>query len=189
MEFTNINFAICATIFETLLVIGTAPTIPIIRLCAMTGATICYYFGTLFLITAFLTQYRFHLPFHMSSTPKGSLWRPALLAMLEDSGAIEGRCELAFRQAVMARYEASPLFRRMMLNLSWLWGVGFLAIAIVTTVLIMTIQNDHIAFGVGWGLPYVWAAIYTLGTVVFVKRSLKEERRLWNRDHEMMAVK
>jgi len=178
LEFTNVNLALVATIFEIEIVFGTWPDDPIIRLCAMTSATICYYFGLLFLITAFLTQFRYRLPFYMSSTPKGSFWRPALLAILEDSGAIEGRGELAWRQAVMTRYEASPLFRKMLLRLTWWWGVGFLVVGVITTVLIGVLEAN-IAFGVGWGLPYIFAAVFSVTTVYFVKSSLKEERIEW----------
>jgi hypothetical protein len=99
--------------------------------------------------------------------------------MIEDSGAIEGRGEVAWRQAVMKRYEVSPLFRLMVLRLSWFCGFGYLVTAIVTTILILVLKED-VAFGVGWGLPYVGAGVYMIGTIVFVKRSLREERRLWN---------
>ncbi|PMD33973.1 hypothetical protein L207DRAFT_498560 [Hyaloscypha variabilis F] len=178
LEFTNVNFAICASTFETLLLIGTFPEKPIVRLCAMPSATMCYYLGTLFLVTAFLTQKGYHLPFPMSSTPKGALWRPALLAILEDSGAIEARGELAHREAVMKRYEASPPFRRMLVRLTWFWGISLMIIAIVTTVLIVSLE-ERVAFGVGWGLPYVWSGLFGLWTVRFVKKSLKEERAAW----------
>ncbi|KAE9366731.1 hypothetical protein N431DRAFT_350916 [Stipitochalara longipes BDJ] len=178
LEFTNVNFAICASIFETLLLIGTFPDKPIVRLCAMPSATICYYLGTLFLITAFFTQKGYHLPFPISSTPKGALWRPALLAILEDTGAIEARGELAQREAVLKRYEASPPFRRMLLRLTWFWGICLMIIAIVTTILIVSLE-ERLAFGVGWGLPYIWSILFGLWTVGFVKRSLKEERAAW----------
>jgi hypothetical protein len=187
LEFTNVNFAICASIFETILVIGTAPTEPIIRLCAMVPATICYYTGTLVLVTAFLTQKNYRLPFPMSSTPKGAPWRPALLAILEDTGAIEARGEVAHREAVIKRYERSPLFRRMLLRLTWLWGFGLIIIAIVTTIVIMVLK-ENVTFGVGWGLPFVWAAMFGLWTWRFVRRSLEEERRLWNSDENSGAM-
>lgn len=114
----------------------------------------------------------------MSSTPKGSVWRPALAVMLEDFGSIEGRREVAFRQAVMRRYEASPLFREMLLRLTWMWGFGLLFIAILATILIMVLK-ENIAFGVGWGLPFVWVAVYMIWSIVFVKKSLKVERETW----------
>ncbi len=146
----------------------------------MVPASICYYTGFLFLITALLTQKGYRLPFNMSSTPKGALWRPALLAMLEDTGSIEARCEVAHREAVMRRYESSPLFRNMLLRLTWLWGFGLLAIAVVSTVLIAVLK-ESIAFGVGWGLPYVWVALFGAWTMMFVKRCLLEERTAWSR--------
>lgn len=63
-------------------------------------------------------------------------------------------------------------------RLSWLWGVGFLVIAIITTILISALE-ENVAFGVGWGIPYVFATIYSIGTIFFVKTSLREERRVW----------
>ncbi|KAE8452555.1 hypothetical protein EG329_013814 [Mollisiaceae sp. DMI_Dod_QoI] len=178
LEFTNVNFAICASIFEIVLVIGTAPDDPLLRICTLPSAIICYYLGVLFLLTSILTHYQVLLPFEMSSTPKGTPFRPALLAILEDSGAIEYRGELTARHAVLRRYEASPLFRKMIQRLSWFWGVGFLMIAMITTILIFSLE-ENVAFGVGWGVPYVWATIFVLGTIFFVKASLREERRVW----------
>lgn len=100
------------------------------------------------------------------------------MAILEDTGAIEARGELAHREAVIKRYEASPLFRRMLLRLTWFWGIGLMSIAIVTTILIVSLK-ETVAFGVGWGLPYVWSALFGLWTVRFVKKSLSEERAAW----------
>ncbi|KUJ16684.1 uncharacterized protein LY89DRAFT_645551 [Mollisia scopiformis] len=178
LEFTNVNFALCASIFEIVLVIGTSPESPLLRICTLPSAIICYYLGILFLLTSTLTHYQVPIPFEMSSTPKGAPFRPALLAILEDSGAIEYRGEVPARLAVLRRYEASPLFRRMIQRLSWFWGVGFLVIAIITTILIFSLEEE-VAFGVGWGVPYVWATIYAIGTIIFVKASLREERRVW----------
>jgi hypothetical protein len=144
----------------------------------MPSATICYYLGIIFLISAFLTQRGYRLPFDMSSTPKGAIWRPALLAILEDTGAIEARGELAHREAVMKRYEASPPFRRMLLRLTWFWGISLMIIAIATTILIVALE-ERIAFGVGWGVPYLWSTLFGIWTVRFVKRNLTDERIAW----------
>jgi hypothetical protein len=114
----------------------------------------------------------------MSSTLKGAPWRPALVAILEDAGAIEARGEVAYREAVMKRYESSPLFRSMLLRLTWFWGISLLITAVVTTILIASLE-ERVAFGVGWGLPYVLSAVFGLWTIRFVKRSLNEERIAW----------
>ena len=178
LEFTNANFVICASIFEINLIIGMAPEDPLLRICILPSTIICYYLGILFLVTSTLTHFRVSLPFAMSSTPRGTPFRPALLAIIEDSASIEARGELAARLAVMKRYESSPLFRKIIERLSWFWGIGCIVIAIITTILIFSLE-EKVAFGVGWGLPYILATILVLVSIVFVKASLKEERRVW----------
>ena len=125
------------------LVIGTAPNNPILRLCAMTSATASYYLGFLFLFSSVMTSLRYPLPFNMSSTPKGSPWRPAMYAFVEDFIANEMRGEKAFRTQMTRRYETSSMFRRMIATLSWCWGVGFLTVAITTTVLVMLLPETR----------------------------------------------
>jgi hypothetical protein len=78
----------------------------------------------------------------------------------------------------MKRYEASPPFRRMLLQLTRFWGIAFMIIAIVTTILIVALE-ERIAFGVGWGVPYLWSTLFGLWTVRFVKRNLTDKRTTW----------
>ena len=147
----------------------------------MPSPTICFYLGFLFCGSAILTQLRWRLPFNMSSTPKGSPWRPALFGFIEDAGAIEGQGGVEYRKQLMKRYEMSPRFRRMILLLSWGWGLGLLGIASVATVLIMVIDTD-IGFGLGWGLPYIFAGIYVFFTVRFVRSQVARERAEWGKE-------
>jgi len=186
LEFLEVNILIVITLVEIELIAGTAPSKPFIRVCAMPSPTICFYLGFLFCGSAILTQMGKRLPFNMSSTEKGSVWRPALLAFIEDAGAIEGQGGVQYRTNVMRRYEVSPFFRRMILLLSWGWGLGFLCIATVATVLIMELEED-IGFGVGWGLPWIWGLLWSFLTVWFVKRSLEEERAWW-RNKEVIST-
>lgn len=182
LEFFHLNIALVVSLFETELVIGTSPTNPILRLCAMPAATICFYFGFVFLLSSTFTAFKYCLPFNMSSTPKGSLWRPVLYAFIEDFGAVDMHGEQAFRMAMMQRYETSFMFRRMIQTLSWCWGIGFLVTATIATVLIM-ILPVMVGFGVGWVTPFVCAAVMAALSVVYVKRSLREERAAWSKDH------
>lgn len=140
----------------------------------MPSPTICFYLGVVLCGSAILTQLRVKLPFNMSSTPRGTPWRPALVAFIEDAGSIEGRGGLQYRENVMKRYEASHVFRHMVLMLTWFWGIGLLTAATIATALIMTLSYDR-GFGVGWGLPWVWSAAWTLLTMVYVKRELRRE--------------
>ncbi|KAG9238088.1 hypothetical protein BJ875DRAFT_451917 [Amylocarpus encephaloides] len=178
LEFLHINLLLCITAFEIELIIGTIPHHPWVRLVAMPSPTICFYFGFLLCGTAVLTQMKKRLPFNMSSTPKGSLWKPALLAFVEDGGGIEGQGGVQYREAVMKRYEVSPRFRRMILLLSWIWGLGLIFIAVVSTILIILL-NVHIGFGVGWGLPWAFSAVYSIMTVMVVKSQLRKEKAEW----------
>lgn len=179
----QVNIAIVVAIVEIELIAATAPSNPIVRLCAMPNPSICFYLGCMFLTTAVLHSMQYRLPFNMSSTPKGSICPPALYTFIEDSVSIEGRGEIGYRHALRDRYTASPLFRRMLLTLTWAWGVGLVVAAIVSTVLVMEMQ-EHIAFGMGWGVPFVLLAVYAAITIVFVRRSLGEEKRLWRQKAE-----
>jgi hypothetical protein len=89
LEFLQINTLIVIILVEVELVAGTSPSNPIVRLCAMPSPTICFYIGFLFVVSAILTHIRVKLLFNMSSTEKGTPQRPALLAFVEDAGAIE----------------------------------------------------------------------------------------------------
>lgn len=178
LEFFHINTLITIFLVELELIIATAPATPILRLCAMPSPTICFYYGIVLTSTAIFTKLKWKLPFHMSSTPKGHVWRPAMYAFIEDCGAIEARGEMEYREKLNARYEASPLFRKMIMQLSWFWGIGLICIATVSTILVFTITRD-VAFGLGWGLPYVFMIVWALLTVVFAQRSLKREKAVW----------
>lgn len=172
------NIAIIIFLIEVELVIGTAPNNPILRLCSMTSATASYYLGFLFLFSSIMASLRRPLPFNMSSTSKASPWRPALYGFVEDFIANEMRGEKAFRAQLKRRYETSSMFRRMIAILSWCWGVGFLIVAVATTVLVMRLP-ESVVFGVGWGLPYLCSAIMAMITLVFVKWSLRREGEYW----------
>ncbi len=187
MEFLQVNILIVITLVEIELVAGTAPNKPIVRLCAMPSPTICFYMGFLFIGSSILTQLRKPLPFNMSSSDKGTPWKPALLAFVEDAGAIEGQGGVDYRRQVMKRYEVSARFRRMMLVLTWCWGVGLIIIAIVATVLIMEL-SENIGFGVGWGLPWVWSAGCAFVTIAYVKYQLRTEKAEW-REKEARGIR
>lgn len=178
MEFLQINILIVVSLVEIELVAGTAPSNPIVRLCAMPSPTICFYMGFLFCTSALLTQMRKPLPFNMSSSDKGTPWKPALLTFVEDAGAIEGQGGVEYRRQVMKRYEVSWRFRRMMLTLTWAWGIMLICIATVATVLIMEL-NEDIAFGVGWGLPWAWCTGWGFASVAYVKYQLRTEKAEW----------
>jgi hypothetical protein len=185
LEFLHVNLMIAIALVEIELVVATAPSNPILRLCAMPSPTLTFYFGFLFIISAILTQMKARLPFNMSSTEKGSLWRPALYAFMEDACAIEAQGGLSYRHQLRARYDASPLFRRMLLRLSWMWGIGLIAAAIATTVLVMVLPEIE-AFGVGWGVPWAMYMLLGAGTIFLCHHDLNKERAEWRLKDEII---
>jgi len=84
LEFFHVNIAIIVCLVELELVVGTSLNDPILRLCAMTSATASYYLGFLCIFSSIMTSFRRPLPFNMSSTSKGSPWRPAIYSIVED---------------------------------------------------------------------------------------------------------
>lgn len=89
-------------------------------------------------------------PFRVSSTPKGGLVKPGVYTFVEDIVAVNGNAGRPFREALAARYDASPIFRRMILHLSLFWSVSSLVVAIVLTVVICIHEvSDPVAYGVG----------------------------------------
>jgi len=187
MEFLQVNILIVITLVEIELVAATAPHNPIIRLCAMPSPTICFYMGFLFCVSAILTQMRQPLPFNMSSSEKGTPWKPALLAFIEDAGAIEGQGGVEYRSQVLKRYAVSSRFRHMILALTWGWGIMLLCVATVATILVMLL-DENVAFGVGWGLPWAWCTGWAFISVSYVKCQLKREKAEWAKKETVGAA-
>jgi len=77
----------------------------------------------------------------------------------------------------MARYNVSPLYRNMLVQLNWAWALSAYAIAGATFAMVMTIPAE-IAYGLGWGIPCAWAIIGAGLTTWWVKRSVRIERQL-----------
>lgn len=163
------------------LIVGSIPENPPIRLLSMPLATALYAFGSFMLIVDIMRQFRIPSPVRMSSQPKGSVLRPAIYTFIEDVVAVDGSGGTAYRERLNARFEASHIFRQMLHRLTLFWGVGAEVMAVVTTILVFTLDKDP-AYVVGWTAPFVWAGVWTLGTVWYVKKDLKLEAERWGQD-------
>lgn len=91
--------------------------------------------------------------------------RPGVFTLMEDVVAVDGGGGQDFRQALVARYEASKEFRSMLQQLNWAWGSASLLVAIVTTVLVFVVENEDAAFALG-----AYAAISTKDSMLTVDR-------------------
>lgn len=124
-------------------------------------------------------------PITISSVKKGSHCRPGVYTIIEDIIAVDGSGNLQFRAALDKRYQASPEFRNMLAKLSLFWSIPGLAIAAGVTAAIWTVPIG-VAFGIGWAVPFVWAAVWAVITVLWVPRMMRQERRAWERANNLV---
>jgi len=175
----NLSIAWIAVMIE--LIVGTVPHEPPIRLLAMPVPSMVFAFGVELLIVDTLRIYGVRSPVRISSLPAGSLLRPGIYSLIEDIVAVDGSGGTEFRQRLNLRYQASKMFRLMLHRLTLFWAAGALSVAVLSTILIFTLQKDA-AYVVGWTVPFIWAGIWAIITTKWVQRSLKEEERVWQEE-------
>jgi len=112
--------------------------------------------------------------------PKGARVPPLVYTLMEDIVAVDGNGGKAYRAALQARYDASARFRTLVAQLNWFWGVSGFTLGVALIAIIWSIPQE-VAYGVGWGSPLVFAALWAAATVFWAKRSLRLERELWCR--------
>ncbi len=142
-------------------------------------------------------------PFRISSTDKGEQVKPGVYYFIEDIVAVNANAGRPFREALAARYQASPIFRRLIKHQSLFWSVPALVIAIVLTVVVCVhTVSDPVAYGVGesshlylpipegqannsigWAVPFIWAGLWVPITLLWVRREMREERDSWELDN------
>ncbi|KAF2491263.1 hypothetical protein BU16DRAFT_469383 [Lophium mytilinum] len=176
LDFFQLSF-IGGFVVSTLeLVIGSLPERPNVRLMAMPGSSLLFYVGAQLLLVTLLHMGTYSSPVRLSSTARGSVCRPAVYYLIEDVVAVDGGGGVDYREALNVRYEASPMFRRLLLRLSFFWSIGALAMATIVTILVYAI-NEGVAYGIGWGIPFVWAAVWAIITTKWAQMALAEEER------------
>ena len=160
------------------LVIGTIPRYPYIKLLAMVNPSMLCVISLVIFTLDVASLLHVRAPFRISSIAKGELVRPGIYTLLEDVVSVDLHGGYAFRARLNERWEESPLFRRLLYQLSILWSLpGLLVSAACTIAIFMTV--DDVGFAFGWGLPYVWAILWTAVTVVIVNRGLGKEKQEW----------
>jgi hypothetical protein len=101
---------------------------------------------------------------------------------MEDVVAVNASAGRPYREALSARYAASPRFRRMLLIQSWFWSIPALVLAVPLTVISVIPQVPATAaYGVAWAVPFLWAVVWGIITVRWCKREMVRERIEWER--------
>jgi hypothetical protein len=120
-------------------------------------------------------------PVRISSLPRGSKLRPPVYTVIEDIVAVDGAGGKAYRAALNERYKASPIFRRLIAEMSVFWGGGALIMGVVLIALLASPRVDPIVtFGLAWGAPWVWAVLWASLTFWWVMRRLRVELETWS---------
>lgn len=84
---------------------------------------------------------------------------PGVYYIMEDIIAVNAGAGRPFREALAARYAASPRFRRMIKTQSLFWSIPSLVVAVVCTVVIVIHPvSKEVAYGVGTFLTSLLSA-------------------------------
>lgn len=158
------------------------------RLVSIPAALLMFFLATLTLLSLILNGLKVKLPFRFGSLGAGNVLRPAVYYIVEDVVAVDGNGGLEYREAWTKRYETSPVFRKMILELSIGWMLAFYVLAGLFTGLIFWLPKEAV-YAVGWAGPFPLAGLLAVWTVFYVKCMLKEEAEKPNgsREHDERA--
>jgi hypothetical protein len=169
------------TVLTGILIGGSIPGEPLVRVLAMPMAVGNIIMGFMFIISGIAVHRKMKLPFRMSSHVKGSVCPPITYTIIEDVIAVDAGAGKVYRAALLQRYNGSPRFRKMLIQLVWFWGIPSVIVGTVLLALIFTIKKE-VAYGLGWAVPNIWAGIWTILTILWVRRSLRIEKETWKTD-------
>ncbi|KAF2098429.1 hypothetical protein NA57DRAFT_39199 [Rhizodiscina lignyota] len=177
-DITNWIFVASITATTALLIIGAAPHIVWLRVLSMPGPALLLVLGICLALITLYSLAGWKAPFRISSTPKGGKVNPGIYYVVEDIIAVNAAGGLPFREGWAARYEASPIFRKMIRDQSLFWSIGAICMGTVLTVIVCTIKKE-VAYGVGWATPFVWAAVWAGISVPWVRYMMHQETLTW----------
>lgn len=176
MDYFNWNFIFGFIYITILIVVSTVlkPAEP--RIAALPLSLLLFQVCLQLLAAQALMAMNVRYPFRFSSMAKGEILRPALYSIIEDIVAVDGGQGTRFRESFSERYLASAPIKTLLKEMDLLWGVSGVAVAVVVVVLIWELHDVDAAWVIGWTVPWLWAAISTLITVVRTKSALAKER-------------
>ncbi|KAG9783079.1 hypothetical protein KCU88_g3144, partial [Aureobasidium melanogenum] len=183
-DITHWIFVLTIAVVTALLIVGSAPHIVWLRILSLPGPALLFALGgSIFIITMWSLSGR-RAPFRISSTPKGGEVYPGVYYLIEDVIAVNASAGRPYREALAARYKASPRFRRMIKQQSLFWSIPSLIIAVACTIVIVIHPvPKEVGYGIGWGVPFLWACIWSAISVPWVRRAMHKETVTWEEDY------
>jgi hypothetical protein len=131
---------------------------------------------------------RIRVPLRVSSLPPNSPLPPLTYTMVEDIVAVDGGGGLAFRHAWAHRYQSSLVMRRLLRSLALWWGATGIVIGAILIAAAWT-APENTAYGLGYGMRWLWAMIGAAATIVYVHEKLQEEARDWPTVHRDVQLR
>ncbi|KAG6008914.1 hypothetical protein E4U21_003727 [Claviceps maximensis] len=183
-DMLNWTSTLTITVVTTLFVVGSAPHNVWLRVLCMPAPAILYCLGGVLAIMMLYTVMGWKAPFRISSTAKGEEVLPPVYYFIEDTVAVNAGAGRPYREALAARYEASPRFRSMLYKQSLFWSIPSLVLAAGLTV--VAVHPDvpaTVAYGICWAVPFLWCAVWGAITVWMCKRDMIRERLEWEADN------
>ncbi|PIL22972.1 hypothetical protein GSI_15669 [Ganoderma sinense ZZ0214-1] len=173
----TIQISIAMTAFFAPLIVGSSLTPASVHLVAISLSCFIIVFCFPLLITSFW-PHKLKMPFRVSSMPPWTGLPPAVYTIVEDIVAVDGGGCVEFRQAWRIRYEHSTRMRHIIRVTSLCWGATGCALA-AALIAIAWNTSDDVGYGLGWGIPWIWAIVSAAITVWWVRKQLGRESREW----------
>ncbi|KAK4095994.1 hypothetical protein N658DRAFT_481372 [Parathielavia hyrcaniae] len=148
MDFTHWTLSFGYTVMTVILIIFSVPYDPFVRPLAIPVSVFLIQAGLQLTWAGCMNTAKRPAPFDISSIPKGARVPPLVLTLVEDIVGVDGGAGREYRNTVLARYEASPRFKKMIAQQNWFWAVGALVDGIGTMAVIWTVP-ERVAYGVG----------------------------------------
>ncbi|GJE91564.1 hypothetical protein PsYK624_077140 [Phanerochaete sordida] len=173
----HVLISIALAVYLVPLIIGSSlnPASP--RAVAMALPCVMLTFSLPLLLTGLLPN-RLRVPWRMSSFPAYRPLPPLTYTIVEDVIAVDGSGGLRFRHAWAHRYQASAALRALLRATALGWGASGTLVAAGLIVAAWLAPRDT-AYGLGFGVPWIWALACTAATLAYTRRMLRRERALW----------
>jgi len=147
-DFTHMTLSFGYTVMTAILVGASIPHPPLVRPLAIPVSLFLIQMGIQLLWSGWMSATKRPAPFKISSVEKGETTPPLVFTIVEDIVAVDGGAGKDYRRNLLARYRASPRFRKMIAQQNWFWAVGALVDGVGTMVVIWTV-SEPVAYGVG----------------------------------------
>ena len=130
--------------------------------------------------TAAVTLVPFKLPCRVSSDAKGERCKPFAYYVIEDFVAVDADQRRVYREELRERWDASPVFRDLLWEVTLWWTVG----GVVFTGALAGITwgcDFNVAYGLSFGVLFIWIGAWAAATWVWVRWMLERERQWFAR--------